>query len=235
MQAASSMIVFSIDGKLNSSGNIDTNKSRATVQVKNGAEWETFDYSISPSNQTVSGAVTESGGVSLPSWGRGTWYDQISGLKVMVTETSITIIDTYGGEVIPMTIVEMESVGAAVRLLVRAKLIGDDINYTARFYVANTFDSTLSTAIGTTTLGTLTFNGSGVLNSVQLSAAVSGLPAGEKMFVAPYCSNVGSQIIASEYTTGGYSPMFNTTANARAATALRGIPTFTLAFMRSSP
>ena len=231
MQAASSSMIFSIAGKLNNSNSIIPDSSDATLEIKEGSNWKTYDYNITPGNQTISGSANQPAADATPQWSRGTWYDQITGLKIVVTENSITVIDPSDGEVTPITIVEITSNSSNAKLLARATLIGTNTRYTAMFYVANSFDTTLSSAIGSTTLGTLTFNS----DSTLISAKVGTLPTGTKMFVSPYCSTTNVITSSPDFVISGFSPMFTTVDSAKTAgnsnTNIKAIPTFTLALM----
>jgi len=226
MQAASSNTVFSIVGRLNADGNVDPTASQATVEVKSGGEWNTIILEVNPSDVTISGAVNQSSATTTPTWSRGTWYDQLSEYAVVVTENTITIQSSNDIQVI--TIVEAEEVGAgAVRLIARAILPNDSSSltaYTAKFYVADSFDATLNAALGNTGMGGAT-----------ISSLVGALGSGEKIFVAAYSDNNLNNVIPFAFTTDGYSPMFKTTAAAKAATNIRHIPSFTLALMRTQP
>ena len=239
MQATSSVMVFSLSGKLNNSNNIDTSKSKATLEVKDGSgEWITYDYNIASSSQEIGGAVTETPASPTPLWSRGVWYDQMTGYKIVVTENSITVIDD-DDDLIPFTIVEITENGDNAKLLTRASLIGSDplLAYTAIFYVANSFDATLSDAIGSVTMDDIYGPGNGTMT---VSDILGMLPDTEAMFVSPYCST--SNVITSEswLMSGSYSPMLNgASATANATTAgnnasnIKAIPTFTMALMRT--
>ena len=233
MQAASSAIVFSISGKLTNSGNIGS--SHATVEVKGADnEWTTIVLQVASSNQSVNGAANQTGGVSTPTWSRGTWYDWLTDSKIIVTENSITVIDAWMGEVQPLTIVELQNVDAnSARLLIRGITLGSPISYNARVYVSNALNPTHTTAYGSTTLEDLITGGGGTTLAVA-AAGVNALP-GDKMFVSPYCSPSGAGVIVDDElkSTDNYYPMFETSAAARSAANLRAVFSFTQALKRT--
>jgi hypothetical protein len=235
MQAGSGDVVFSIDGKLNSGNKIAAGESKATVYVKDGAEWKTYGYSITPGDQTISGAANQSGGAEIPAWGRGQWYDQILGTQIVVGEKVIWVFYP-NGIINNLTIIEIADVNDNnAKLLARGSVYGTNVHFTARFYCANSYDSTLSSTIGSLYLPY-------PYDTYTVNDAVNSLPAGQKLFVAPYCSTTSSAVykqtdgIPYDYVdSDGYSPMFKTRAGAIAATTLRVIPDFTLPLMKNRP
>jgi hypothetical protein len=240
MQAASSVFVFSLTGQLTAANAIDPARSQASVQVKdNDGEWSTFSLTINPGNQTVNGSVNQTGGAEIPAWSRGIWYDQLIGVKLVITENGITIVDN-DGTVQPIAIVELTNINAgAIEVVARTILLGaNPIPYTARFYVANSWNSTLSAAIGNVRVGDLYNFIGGEMGNMTLSQAVGTMDAGDKMFITPFCAPAANAnvIDVPGFTFNGFSPMFETTAAAKLATnPLRAIPTFSLALMRNSP
>ena len=240
MQAASSVIVFSLTGQLTAANAIDPAKSQASVQIRaNDGEWSTISLNIAPGDQTVSGTINQTGGAEIPAWCRGTWHDQLINVTLIVTENAITIVD-YDGTIQPITIVELTNINAgAIEVIARTVLLGDTpMPYTARFYVANSWNSTLSAAIGNVRLNDLYDFIGGELGAITLSQAVGTMGAGDKMFITPFCAPAANAnvIDVPDITTNGFSPMFETTAAAKLATnQLRAIPTFSLVLMRNSP
>jgi len=238
MQAASSLFVFSLAGKLTASNNIDPSSSHASVQVKDQyGEWSTIELNITPGNQTVSGTVNQTGGIPIPAAFQGRWYDHIVGAQFLVTENSITQFDA--GSIQDLPVVEITIVDAnTVKLLYRANWITQGnpiISYTGRVYarLGTELDSTLSSAIGSAALNDVTF-GSG--NNTPLSTAVTALPAGQKMFVAPYCGTGVNVSKTGIYPAGDYSPLFigsSATASAKNENnPLKAISGWTYAMMK---
>ena len=247
MQAPSSMMIFSIVGKLNTNNTIDTSATSASVMIRNGQEWESIHLTVTPSEQSVTGTANadQTGVTSIPLYCRGTLTDQILGgaLRYIITGNSITMLD---GNNPPqdLTVVEVTNANGSTAdengpwtFIIRAKYITDNvtgtgIDYTGKFYVSKTFDSTISTAIGSATLNDVTFGNAGEQGSIPLSTAVSSLSE-IRAYVAPYASNVSANVNTTGiYPNTGYSPLFtgtSATANAKSATALRAISGFTLA------
>jgi hypothetical protein len=253
VQAASSDIVFSISGKLDDSNTLNTEASHAAVHRRVDGEWATESLAITADEQTVESGVNQTGGAALPAWGKGIWYDQMSGegVEFIVTDNAITYILTwsYSGTqhsiVKDIAVVEIEPVSAeAVNLIVRAPLfrynlstgnIIEETIYTARYYCANSFDTKLNDAIGNTTLASLGVEG---MPGVTVAQAVSMLDSGDKVFVAPYCSDSEPEILDGETDDWGYSPRFvgeSATAHAKTAAVLRAFEGETFALMHTAP
>ena len=247
MQAPSSVIIFSIVGKLTAGNAIDTSVTSASIAVKESDEWTRYDFSVTPSNQTISGAVnTDTSSVtSIPVYWHGTFADQILGSALGRTYYIITInsITMYDRERPPqdLTVVEVTNADGSPadengpwHFIIRAKWIASaTVNYTGKFYVSKTFDTTLSTGIGSQPANDIFFGEGTLPPSSTISQAIAQLPAGIKGYVAPYVGTGGNVATTDIYpATGGYSPMFiggSATYNAKAATTLKGISGFTLA------
>jgi len=243
MQAASSMMVFALTGKLTSSNAIDASESTAVLHVKQGDNWETIALgSIAPSNTTISGKANQTDENITPEWARGIWFDQLTGLKISVSEKAISMTDGYA--IVPFNILEIankiETTGSrSLEVLTRAVLLDpemdtDPINYTAKFYVAESWDSKLSSALGSVKLNEIFDFLGDDLGNKTLTEAQSML-AGKKMFIAPFCAADGAGVITEfeDILVDGYSPLFTAdstgTAAARNATVLKPIPTFFMA------
>jgi len=239
MQAASSLFVFSLSGQLTDANAINPTKSQASVQVKGeDGEWITILLYITPGNQTVNGSVNQTDGVEIPAWCRGTWYDQLINTMIVITENAITMFS--GDEMQSVTIVELyNNTGGSLEIVARTILFGaTPIPYTARFYVANSWNSTLNSAIGSVKLNDLYNSIGGEMGNLTLEQAAGSMDTGAKMFITPYCAPVTNTNIidVSGITTDGFSPMFETTAAAKLSTnQLKAIPTFFLALMQDKP
>jgi hypothetical protein len=170
-------------------------------------------------------------------------------VKFIVTDNSITYIFTWSYNSIQhsivrdIAVVEIEPVSpGAVNLIVRAPRFGYNpatggiINeriYTARFYCTNSFDTKLNDAIGNTTLASL---GIGGMAGVTVAQAASMLGSGDKVFIAPYCSDSEPKILDGETDDWGYTPRFvgeSATAHAKAAAVLRAFEGETFALMHT--
>ena len=234
MDAASGTMVFSITGFLDSNNNFIPSTIQATVQVINNYEWVTYIYNATPGDEKIDGEVTVTDAVEeFPSWSQGTWYDQLAGRKIIITKSSITVFDDeafdptspYAVQVI--TGVEIEKVNEGAMKLVCRYTIFNGKYYSGHFYFANSFDNTLKDAIGNKTLGDLGVTGD--YSGVTLTEMASYLGNGDKLFMAPYCSNDVDKIDESETDTmssDGYSPLFDgfyPTADAKAATELKAV------------
>jgi len=239
MQAASSVIVFSLSGKLNSSNAIDASASSATVSVKEGDAWTVTALSIAGSNQTISKTVTESGAAAMPSWSLGRWYDQVfGGVEVFVTENSITV---FADKVYVSTVVEVETVeaGKSFKVLFSGIEMVDNQStpsYTYS-YVANSFDTTLSSAIGNVKLSDLAEWWKD-MGDPDISKAVEGMDANAaKIFTTPYASNDSNKVLSTsgDFAFDGYSPYFKTASDAKAATDLKAHQNLTKGLMRTPP
>ena len=246
MQAASSMMVFALTGKLNASNIIDASESTAVLHVKEDGNWKTISLgSINPSEATVSGTANQTDENITPEWARGIWFDQLTGLRIAVSEKAISMTDGY--LIVPFNILEIanktETQGSrSLELLTRAVLLDSEmdiepVNYTTRFYVAESWDAKLISALGSVKLNEIFDFLGDDLGNKTLTEAQSML-AGKKMFIAPFCAQAGAGVIDIEgFEIDGYSPLFtadNTgTAAARNATVLKAIPTFFMALQPS--
>jgi hypothetical protein len=220
VQAKSSTIIFSLAGELTTSGTIDASKSQAKIMVKDASnEWTTIVVSIVPSTQTaISDTVTAVGGDSIPEDFRGRWTDLLTDLKFIVTENSITMKD--GDDIQDLTVVEVTGTGNT-RQLVFGGLYGE-AKYIGKVYVhkGTEPDTTLTTAIGSATMNDITWGSAN--DTTPLSTAISTLPGGTTIFVAPYCSNDSSKVSTTGiYPANGWSPLFTGTS---ATTNAKNVP-----------
>ena len=246
MQAASSMIVFALTGKLDASNAVVPSESTAVLHVKENDNWTTISLgNINPSKATVSGAVNQTDENITPEWARGIWFDQLTGLRITVSEKAISMTDGY--LIVPFNILEIaiktETQGSrSLELLTRAVLLDSEmdiepINYTTRFYVAESWDAKLTSALGSVKLNEIfDFLGDDLGNKTLTEA--QNMMVGAKMFIAPFCAQAGTGVIDIEdFEMGGYSPLFTAdnagTAAARNATELKAIPTFFMALQPS--
>ena len=240
MQAPSSMIIFTIAGRLNPNNSLNTAETNAAVMVKTGNEWTNTPLTITPSDQSVTGTANadQTGVTSIPVYCRGTLVDQITGeLKYIITRNSITMLEP-GEPPMDITVVEVTNANGAPadengpwHFIVRTTYDPGDLNidYTGKFYVSKTFDATLTSAIGSSTIADITW---GHGDTTPLSTAAAALGS-VRAFVVPYTgtgANVNTNGIHP--AIGGYSPLFvgaSATANAKTATTLRAISGFVLA------
>ena len=244
MQAASSSMVFALTGKLNNSNTIIPSESQALLHVKDAeGHWETVSLgAMSSSGTTVSGSANVEEKLPMPQWTRGIWYDQFTGLIIAVTENAVTISD--GETVLPQNVLEIEikneAIGSRViEIITRAVYFDEDfgnspVNYTSRFYIAEKWDSTLHSNIGSVKINDMFDYIEGDIGNKTLTEAESEM-TGTRIFIAPFISNAVSGVIKEfdDVLTGGYSPMFTPnaagTAAAKAAFKLGAIPTFMMA------
>ncbi|MCL2230608.1 MAG: hypothetical protein FWC01_05890 [Treponema sp.] len=246
MQAASSMMVFALTGKLTASNAIDPLESTAVLHVNQDGNWATISLgSITPSAAVVSGTANQTDENITPEWARGVWFDQLTGLRIAVSEKAISMTD--GMVIVPLNILEIsnktETAGIrSLEILTRAVLFDPDmiaapINYTSRFYVAESWDAKLAGALGNVKLNEIFDFLGEELGNTTLTEAQS-MMTGNKMFIAPFCAQPGTGVMNfDDYNVDGYSPMFTAdsdgTVAAKNATALKPIPTFFLALQPS--
>jgi hypothetical protein len=140
-----------------------------------------------------------------------------------MSENSLAWIDSFG-EPFDMTVVEVSANGSGWDFIIRAPVFntpddGPDITgATVKFYITQTYEGTLEDAIGSIPENVLTFDDS---DTGTISDAIASLPQGTKLFITPYTTT--SAIDAADpsyFIPNDASPLFKTTAKAKAATTI---------------
>jgi hypothetical protein len=226
VQAKSSVFIFSLSGKLNAEGAMDTSKSKASVQVKTDTGWQTVECDLNGQQQEVSKPENNSdnGGDGIPSGYLGKWRNLLNeGEYFLLTENSIIYnyrpdITQNEYQLLPLNVVEVTKISDTNYdiLVLNADIF--DIPYFERFNISTTLQNGISSESASV------FDGE---QDGTIGDYISSLGAGTRLFVAPYTSSSGAKPEGSPLDGLTYSPLFEDENEARSASVLHAIPFFT--------
>jgi hypothetical protein len=215
IQAKSTLVIFSLNGKLSADGDIDTAKSTAKIQVKSAGEWITIECNLIGGNQTVSEEAPNAGAEpeGLPSSYQGKWKNLLYPEEYfLVSENAIVYYSGVYG-LTPLDVVEVAAKGNTHDIIVRTEFI-DGATYTERYNISKTLQS----AIENENAGIVADE----LNGYTIKEAIALLGSGNRLFVAPYASAAGqyaNSIDPNWDWIGQYSPLFTSLADAKSIVA----------------